>query len=105
MGDNLLRTSVIAYVCEMTSYDAGSVTEEARLGADLGVDGDDAIDLFEGFARKFSVDLSSLNLSDHFGPDAGPSPWTLLRSALQKDVPRHEITVGRLIEAAQKGRW
>ena len=106
MGDETLRTSVIAYICEMTSCDAGSVTDEARLGADLGIDGDDAVDLFEGLSRKFSVDLSSLNLSEHFGPDAGANPWTMLRSALQKnETQKNQITVRQLIEAAQKGRW
>ena len=38
---------------------------------DLGIDGDDAVELFEKFAREFSVDLAELNLGweRHFQPE------------------------------------
>ncbi len=92
MSDETTRASVIAYICDMSSCNAGAVTEDARLGADLGIDGDDAVDLIEGFSREFSVDVSSLNLSECFGPEAGANPWTVLRSVLRKEDARATLT-------------
>ncbi len=40
-----------------------------RLGEDLGMDGDDAVDFFEDFAETFRVDLADMRWDRHFGPE------------------------------------
>jgi acyl carrier protein len=51
-----------------------SITTEQSLQDDLGIDGDDAVELFTDFAERFEVDLSSLHShwAEHFGPEGIP---------------------------------
>jgi len=41
---------------------------ETTLSGDLGTDGDDGVELLEGFGRKFSVDMSSCDPRSLFRP-------------------------------------
>jgi acyl carrier protein len=51
-----------------------SITAAQSLQDDLGIDGDDAVELFADFAERFEVDLSSLHSHwpEHFGPEGIP---------------------------------
>lgn len=47
---------------------------DSRLLHDLGIDGDDALMLFQRYEREFGVDLTNLyaNWDQHFGPEGIP---------------------------------
>ncbi|MDR2637746.1 MAG: DUF1493 family protein [Zoogloeaceae bacterium] len=49
-----------------------------RINWDLGVDGDDGLDLVIEFGKKFNVDISNFPFDDYFGPEAGMTPFSLL---------------------------
>jgi acyl carrier protein len=53
-----------------------------RLLVDLGMDGDDAVEFFDKFEKKFDVDLTYLeeHWSEYFGPEGISGPGPLLFS-------------------------
>ncbi len=65
---------VIAFLCKELALTPEKVTLHARLRQDLGVDGEDAEYLLEGFVHLFEIDDSRLRLNDYFGPEAGFNP-------------------------------
>jgi hypothetical protein len=106
MADDAMREAVIAFVCRTISCQARDLMDETRLRYDLGIDGEDAEDLFECFSREFSVDVSQLNLRDYFGPDAGATPWTVGRKFFgDQEHRRPQITIRDFVTTAQRGRW
>ncbi len=52
---------------------------DSRLQDDLGLDGDDAFELFEKFEKKFETDCSALwsQWDSHFGPEGASPRWLL----------------------------
>jgi hypothetical protein len=49
----------------MTAKPLDRVESQATLRSDLGMDGDDAVQFFEAYAKRFDVELSSLNARWH----------------------------------------
>jgi hypothetical protein len=90
------------------------ITPHLTLNDDLGMDGDDAVEFFEAFAEKFSVDLKQLgeewNL--YFNPE-GVSLFgtpdgllTLFTAPSQPPVGRKlPLLIERVVHAAEIGRW
>lgn len=67
-----LRSRVGRFVAHYCAVDIERIRDSTTLFADLGIDGDDAVDFFEAFRDEFGVDLSSLELSRQFGPEGLP---------------------------------
>lgn len=91
---------------------------EADLAEDTGLWGEEAYVLLEEFARRFEVDMSGFPFDEYFGSDAlidiswkTICSWLLWLIGLRKrqDVywpwPKKPLTVGDLVEAAERGRW
>jgi len=97
--------AVIHLVAEQTGVAPSSITSSTRIAEDLGVDGDDASDLFSAFASRFHVDLADFDFTRHFGPEAGWSPLYALHCLFSGRVRTEPVTVGRLAEAAESGAW
>jgi len=68
--------NVISFISELLS--AKSLSLETRIGEDLGVDGDDAVELLEEYSKRFSVDISNFSFDDYFGPEVGFNPFYFL---------------------------
>jgi acyl carrier protein len=82
------------------------VTLKSDLFSDLGIDGDDAIEVFEKIEEKFDVDFSSMQWDRHFGPEAGFNPFALLLPSWWKwQRERVPVTVEDLITAICARRW
>jgi hypothetical protein len=86
---------------------------DTTLLGDLGIDGDDGLELMADFGRKFNVDLMQFEPSKHFGPEGGCFPplalYVLLRTWVMGDP--HEavgllpISIRDLVRAAEAGKW
>jgi hypothetical protein len=81
-----------------------------RLGLDvagnLGIDGDDGLELMRKFAVMFDVDLSEFDPADHFGPEGGFNPLMLLWPAWRRARRRmRPLTVADFVRAAEARRW
>jgi hypothetical protein len=107
-----LGAEVFAMVSEFTRVRLQELTMETTLFNDLGIDGDDAVDFFEEFARVFRVDLTSFKVDRYFGPE-GSDPLSSILTRIQSwwigDHHRAAgvipITLRDLVEAARAGRW
>jgi hypothetical protein len=113
MNDDL-ELIVRTFVAEEIGSRQLEVRLDTTLLGGLGVTGDDAYDFFVAFAKRFDVDVSSLDLAVHFDDEGGtfgdlarmlvawirnPSASPEARSGL---IP---ITVADLIQAVRRGRW
>ena len=97
---------VKAFVAVHTLHPRRRITLDTRLGEDIGVDGDDAVELFRDFGVHFEVDLSDIEWNRHFSSE-GCNPiaalwyWTVGR----RRHPMVPVTIGDLVAAAEAGRW
>jgi acyl carrier protein len=68
-----IEQSVVGFVAEETGYNPKRLALDSRLAHDIGVDGDDAVELFQKFEKRYEVDLTSLyeHWDQHFGPEGG----------------------------------
>jgi acyl carrier protein len=76
-----LEEHIIALIVEETGIKRERIQLGSRLADDIGMDGDDAVEFFEKFGKKFQVDLTSLHghWHQHFGPEwGGPGPGFLM---------------------------
>ena len=107
-----LSERVLEFVAAEAGVSRSRLSESTTLFGDLSIDGDDAAEFLAAFARTFRVDVSRLNLGDHFGPENLSLSWpkTWLRYLFSRGAPERRaglrpVTVGTLIKAAQLGRW
>jgi Protein of unknown function (DUF1493) len=71
---NEVEQEVCAWLREYLKLGAHArLTLDTRINFDLGVDGDDGADLVRDFSARFACDMTLLNSSHHFGPEAGMS--------------------------------
>jgi len=110
-----LESRVRAFVVRATSARVEKVSLDATLFADLGVDGDDGLELIDAFGKEFDVDISTFDHGKHFGPEAGGCGCPFLLALFQYfRSPKRDghaaavvepISVRDLVEAAHEGRW
>ena len=111
-----LATAVVNFVAHEVGVKPERLSTKTTLFGDLAVDGDDGAELLEAFAEKFQVDLQGLDLSNHFGPEINSlNMWSLpfqwFKYWLKNGNSPEErcellpITIGDLIDAANRGCW
>ncbi len=120
-----IESEVLEFVAREVGLRRDRLSFNTTLLGELGLDGDDADDFFEAFSETFHVDLSTLNLSKHFGAE-GYLPWQipllfwravaeligrllsssrLSRKTAEEQAGLVPITIGELVSAARAGRW
>jgi hypothetical protein len=74
-----LEEKVIDFVALKRGMRREKISLSSRLSQDLGMDGDDAVEFFERFAKEFVVDIRPLSETwgQHFGAEVGPG-WSFL---------------------------
>ena len=85
-----LEHRVRAFVAQYTATDPDQLLLDTTLFGDLGVDGEDASELFEAFAREFNVDISGFDHSRYFGPEVGAFPLLHLVQLIRTHIMRHD---------------
>lgn len=100
------------FVACFVGVSAERLSSSTTLFGDLGVDGQDGIDLFVAFGKRFYVDLSALDTTRHFGAEGfGPRAllhWVVLwlRAGTPEEKARlSPVTIADLQRAAESGRW
>lgn len=71
MPHSEIEQSILAFVARETGRNPKRLALNSRLAQDIGVVGDDAVELFEKFGEKYGVDLTALfqNWDHHFLPE------------------------------------
>jgi len=101
--------SVHYEVLNIISEDAGIPLNElflpARLEQDHGVIGDDIWSILDLLNTKLGVDLSELDFDMYFTPECEGFFTSLFNRRKVKHRKAFPVTVGHLINVAQKGKW
>jgi acyl carrier protein len=103
---------VLDFVAHFVGVPSAQISASTTLFGDLGVDGEDGSELMVAFGKQFNVDLSTLDVTRHFGPE-GLWPWAPLRWLalwLRPGTPEGKarllpITITDLVRAAELGTW
>lgn len=100
-----ISASLKAFVVKHSCADEEEVTSDASLEDDLGVSGDDAVDLIIAFGQKFHVDVSNFILSDYFCPEGDPILPALIKMITGKKSKKlKNLTVQHLQKGIIAGR-
>jgi acyl carrier protein len=99
-----LFARVAELLARVHGYPRERITPATRLAEDAGMDGDDATEFFEAYARELGVDLAAYRWYRHFGPEACNPLW-LLRRPWWLAIDKLPITAADLVDAAEVGRW
>lgn len=110
MGNEMRRTvtaaDVIALIAEETSRSPERIQPQHRLNFDLGVDGDDAVELLQAYMEKFHVNMRGFDFHRYFGDEAPLSLFLLLRRLFAGgEKPTEPLFVRDLVRLAQLGHW
>src|SRR6516225_8445920 len=100
-----LQERVLAFVSEAADVSVERLTLGTRLEEDLGITGDDAVELLSGFAERFGVDMARLDIHKHFGPEGCNPLWLLYKPTWLKSHGAYPVTIHHLIRVAEARRW
>jgi acyl carrier protein len=102
-----ITNAVTEFVASARSTSVEKVTLNKSLFHDLGIDGDDAVDLINGFAAQFDVSLEGFDFQEYFGPEATSGPIEFFVELLTKEKYRklRRLEIADLVKAASVGRF
>lgn len=77
---NAILPEIIEHVAEQTGIKPGKLNATTRLLQDTGMDGDDAVEFFTDFEKRYDADLAPLyaHWDRHFGPEGFGTPTSIL---------------------------
>lgn len=114
-----LDDSVMDFVADFTGANRQRLTLTTTLVDDLGINGDDGLELFEAFGEKFQVDLSAFRADKYFNRE-GLSPievfgflcwlisWPFRKGPTLREFmgdSLRDIRICDLISAAKEKKW
>ena len=76
------------------------IERSTRLEEDLGVTGDDAVELIIAYGKHFNVDVSKFLLADYFGGEG----FSLMDLFSKKSTRNKELTMGDLEKGILAGK-
>jgi acyl carrier protein len=94
-----IAESVLSLVADYTGCRREQLNLDTALNQDLGVDGDDACELLDAFAKKFGVDLSRFHYDRYFGSEAGGLPVLGFGSSCAP------LTIRDLVQMVDQRTW
>jgi acyl carrier protein len=98
---------VIALVAKKTGRPEGSITPEKTF-YQLGIDGDDAVELIDELCRRYQVPAEKVDLNKYIGPEGGGLVNHILYAVSRKNKSseeRKELRISDLIKTAEDHRW
>jgi acyl carrier protein len=95
-----------AYVVERTGVEPDEVTLDARLYNDLGIYGDDAVELLVGYGIFFNVDVTKFMAADYFRGEGDLILPALIRFLTGKrpESGKKVLTIAHLEKGIVAGR-
>lgn len=88
------------FIVNKVGVDYAEVTRDAKLEEDLGIYGDDAIELLVAYEKKFSVNISNFMAADYFSPEGDIILPALIRMITGKKKKKTKYLT---IEHLEKG--
>jgi acyl carrier protein len=100
---------VVALVARKTGISASKITPEKTF-YQLGIDGDDAVELIDELCERYKVPVEGVNLRRYIGPEASFGVISHIFNALTRKShvepeERKELRISDLIKTAEDHRW
>ncbi len=93
------------FIIKQTSVKGEEVTRDAGIEEDLGIYGDDAVDLLTAYSKAFNVDVTRFMAADYFSDEGDPILPAIIRFLKNKKKRKAKIlTVGHLEKGIIAGR-
>ena len=99
-----LERQVLEFLAHQWRVPIATLTPHTSLVDDLGIGGDDAVELMEAYVERFSIDCQGFNFDDYF-PCEGFDLIGIIISLFRPTKHLKPITVSMLIDSAHAGRW
>jgi acyl carrier protein len=94
-----------AFVIKEAAVEDDEVTRDAQIENDLGVTGDDAVDLLIAYSKAFNVDVTKFMAADYFNGEGDIILPALISAITGKKENKNKIlTVGHLEKGIIAGR-
>ena len=94
---------VVDFLSDELSVNKEKLSPHSRIFHDLGVDGEDGVDLLNAYSKKFNVDISDFPYSAYFGDEGTISPFGFLARLLKGRTKDNKkpLTVSDLVEGVK----
>lgn len=102
-----IEQEVIALVAKKTGKPENSITPEKTF-YQLGIDGDDAVELISDLCRRYKVPAERIDLNRYIGPEGGGLLAYVFYAFSRKEKgseERRELRISDLIKTAEERRW
>lgn len=104
MSDEIFN-KLKSFVIKQAAVEDEEVTREAGIEEDLGVYGDDAVELLIAYGKTFNVDVTKFMAADYFSAEGDPILPAIIRFLTGKKKKKDKIlTVGHLEKGILAGR-
>ena len=106
----MLENEILELVSRESGVPISKISLNSTLLGDIGLDGDDAWEVFESCHEKHGLDLTNFEFQRHFRNEPCFKGFIyLFRKLKHKDehiaAKKEAITVARLIESCESGKW
>jgi hypothetical protein len=103
---NSATDRVFDFVAQFCKVPRTELRVETKLAQDLGLDGDDAAEFIDIFAKGFQVDMATFRFERHFFSEGEPFVrWLWFKLFSPAKLSKEPITLGDLASAVRDGRW
>ncbi|MBC7688235.1 MAG: DUF1493 family protein [Aquabacterium sp.] len=93
------------FVIKQAAVEDEEVTRNAGIEEDLGIYGDDAVDLLIAYGKTFNVDVTKFMAADYFSNEGDPILPAIIRFLTNKKKRKTKVlTVGHLEKGILAGR-
>ena len=100
-----MNQQLINFISEQTGVEPEDIKPEAGFEDDLGVFGDDTVELVIAYAERFNVDISNFIFKKYISPEGDTLLPTIIRLFTGKEPDKQkELTVGHLEKGIIAGR-
>lgn len=94
-----------SFIIDKAGVENDDVIPEAKLEDDLGVTGDDAVDLLLAYSKSFNVDVKKFMAADYFDAEGDPILPAILRMFIGKKKRKNKaLTVAHLEKGIMFGK-
>jgi acyl carrier protein len=101
-----IEQEVIELVAKKTGKTKDKITPEKTF-YDLGIDGDDAVELVDALCERYQVPVEGVDLRKYIGPEGAFTVINHVFNAVAREgsVERKELRISDLIKTAEDHRW
>ena len=97
-GKQKLFEKIKKFISAQCGISETKIFENSCLEKDLGIYGDDAIELMIEYGKVFQVNVSEFLAADYFSPEAKYSPFLI------KDSKKKELNIRQLMKGITAGK-